>query len=64
MPTLAGGAGPGTASTPVTGQITAVTGRLAIGDTYQMTIPLNRNDATNPYNTVGLGYFLKQTDAL
>ncbi len=25
-------------------------------NTYQMTIPLNRNDATNPYASVGLGF--------
>lgn len=56
VPTLAGGAGPAKVSTQVTGQITAVTGRLAIGDVYSMTIPLNRNDATNPYVSVGLGF--------
>ena len=57
VPTLQGGAGPNKASTQVTGQITAVTGRLAIGDTYQMTIPLARADATNPYTAAdALGF--------
>ena len=49
VPRLVGAAGPGKASTQVTGQVTAVTGRLAIGDPYQMTIALARADATNPY---------------
>ena len=44
-------------STQVTGQITAITGRLAIADTYQMTINLARADATNPYtSTDALGF--------
>jgi len=45
------------ASTQVTGQITAVTGRLAIADTYQMSINLARADATNPYTSANaLGF--------
>lgn len=54
-----GGAGPAKASTQVTGQVTAITGELAIGDPYQMVIPLNRADATNPYtsdDTIGFAF--------
>ena len=47
-PTLVGGAGIAKASTQVTGQFTAVTGRLAIGDLYVMDITLPAGDATNP----------------
>ena len=47
----AGGTGPGKASSQVTGQITAITGQLAIGDTYAMPIALARGDATNPYTS-------------
>ena len=51
------GNGPNKASTQVTGQITATTGNgLAIGDVYAMTISLNRNDATNPYASTGIGF--------
>lgn len=60
-----GGAGPAKASTQVTGQITAVTGELAIGDMYQMVIPLARADATNPYTsdeTVGFAFELHLTN--
>lgn len=60
-----GGAGPAKASTQVTGQVTAVTGELAIGDPYAMTIPLNRADATNPYtsaDTVGFAFELHLTN--
>jgi hypothetical protein len=67
-PTLAGGAGIAKTSTQVTGQFTAVTGRLAIGDIYEMDITFSAGDATNPLaaargiafelhltNTVGVG---------
>ncbi|MCK5643530.1 MAG: hypothetical protein KAJ19_22205 [Gammaproteobacteria bacterium] len=47
-----GGVGPGKVSTQVTGQITAITGQLAIGDPYQMVIPLARADANNPYTSL------------
>ena len=62
---LTGAAGPGKASTQVTGQITAVTGRLAIGDIYVMTIGLARADANNPYtsvNAVGFALEMGLTD--
>jgi hypothetical protein len=68
VPTLAGGAGIAKTSTQVTGQFTAVTGRLAIGDIYTMDITFSAGDATNPLaaaigialeihltNTVGVG---------
>ena len=52
-----GGVGPGKTSTQVTGQIIAITGELAIGDPYQMVIPLARADANNPYtSTDALGF--------
>jgi hypothetical protein len=53
-PTVATGAGIAKASTQVTGQFTAVTGRLAIGDMYTMDITFPFADATNPI-AVALG---------
>jgi hypothetical protein len=53
-PTIATGAGIAKASTQVTGQFTAVTGRLAIGDMYTMDITFPFADATNPI-AVALG---------
>lgn len=47
-PTLAGGAGIAKASTQITGQFTAVTGRLAVGDMYEMDLTFQAGDATNP----------------
>ena len=38
-------------STQITGQVTTVTGRLAIGDLYQMTLSFASGDATNPLST-------------
>jgi hypothetical protein len=46
--TLAGGGGIAKTSTQVTGQFTAVTGRLAVGDIYEMDITFPAGDATNP----------------
>jgi len=48
VPTLVGGAGIAKASTNVTGSFTAVTGRLAIGDMYELDITFVAGDATNP----------------
>ena len=43
-------------STQVTGQVTAVTGRLAAGDIYEMDITFPAGDATNPLAAcVGIG---------
>lgn len=47
-PTLTTAEGVAKASTQVTGQFTAVTGRLAIGDMYEMDITFPFADATNP----------------
>lgn len=46
--TLATGAGFGKASSQITGQVTAVTGRLAAGDLYEMILTFAAGDATNP----------------
>lgn len=46
--TLAGGGGLAKTSTQITGQVTAVTGRLAAGDLYEMTLTFAAADATNP----------------
>jgi hypothetical protein len=46
-----GGTGPDKTSTQVTGQLTAVTGELAIADPYSMSITLPRADADNPYTS-------------
>jgi hypothetical protein len=55
-----GAAGPDKASTQVTGQITAVTGRLAVADVYRMDIPLARADANNPYTSAdAMGFVLE-----
>jgi hypothetical protein len=54
-PTLTTAEGIAKTSTQVTGQFTAVTGRLAVGDVYQMDITFDVSDATNPLaNAVGL----------
>lgn len=47
-PTLTTGAGFAKTSSQVTGQFTAVTGRLAAGDIYKMTFTFSASDGTNP----------------
>ncbi len=47
-PTLVTGAGLEKASTGITGLVTAVTGRLAAGDLYEMTLTFAAADGTNP----------------
>jgi len=51
------------ASTNVTGQFTAVTGRLAVGDIYEMDITFPFADATNPIaNAVGIAFEIHLTN--
>jgi hypothetical protein len=51
------------ASTQVTGQFTAVTGRLAIGDLYTMDITFQAGDATNPLaSAIGIAFELHLTN--
>lgn len=55
-----GGSGPGKASTLVQGTITAVTGQLAIGDSYEMSLAIPSADATNPFtSTDAFGFVLE-----
>jgi len=62
-PTLATAEGVAKASTQVTGQFTAVTGRLAIGDIYEMDITFPFADATNPLaNALGLAMEIHMTN--
>jgi len=62
-PTLATGGGIAKASTQVTGQFTAVTGRLAAGDIYVMDITFTAGDATNPLAAaVGLAFEIHLTN--
>jgi hypothetical protein len=61
--TLAGGAGVAKASTQITGQFTAVTGRLAIGDLYTMDLTFAAGDATNPLaSAVGIAFEFHMTN--
>ena len=51
------------ASTSVTGQFTAVTGRLAVGDLYEMDITFTAGDATNPLATaIGIAFEIHMTN--
>ncbi len=62
-PTLAGAAGIAKASTQVTGQFTAVTGRLAAGDIYTMDITFTSGDATNPLaSALGIAFEIHLTN--
>lgn len=62
-PTLAGGAGIAKASTNITGQFTAVTGRLAIGDMYVMDLTFTAGDATNPLaSALGIAFEIHLTN--
>ena len=47
------------ASSQITGLVTAVTGRLAIGDLYQMTLSFSAGDGTNPLSTATLAIALE-----
>ena len=47
-PTLATAAGFAKTSTGITGQVTTVTGRLAVGDLYEMILTFAQGDGTNP----------------
>jgi hypothetical protein len=62
-PTLVTAEGVAKASTQVTGQFTAVTGRLAIGDLYEMDITFPAGDATNPLLTaLGIAFEIHLTN--
>lgn len=62
-PTLTTAGGFGKASTGITGQVTAVTGRLAIGDLYEMTLTFAQGDATNPLtNAVAIAAEINMTN--
>jgi hypothetical protein len=61
--TLLTGEGVAKASTQITGQFTAVTGRLAVGDIYEMDITFIAGDATNPLATArGLAFEIHLTN--
>lgn len=50
-------------STQITGQFTAVTGRLAIGDLYFMDMTMAAADATNPLtNAIGIAFEIHLTN--
>ncbi len=62
-PTLTTAEGVAKASTQVTGQFTAVTGRLAVGDMYEMDITFPFADATNPLaSAIGLAMEIHLTN--
>jgi hypothetical protein len=62
-PTLITAEGVGKASTQVTGQFTAVTGRLAVGDIYEMDITFPAGDATNPLvDSLGIAFEIHMTN--
>ena len=62
-PTLTTAEGLAKASTQVTGQFTAVTGRLAVGDIYEMDITFDAADATNPLaSALGVAFELHLTN--
>lgn len=62
-PTLVTANGIAKASTSVTGQFTAVTGRLAVGDMYTMDITFTAGDATNPLATaIGIAFEIHLTN--
>lgn len=62
-PTLVTAEGIAKTSTQVTGQFTAVTGRLAVGDVYVMDITFAAADATNPLaSAVGLAFEIHLTN--
>lgn len=64
-PTTAGGAGIAKASTQITGQFTAVTGRLAIGDMYSMDLTFTAADATNPLaSALGIAFEIHMTNTV
>jgi hypothetical protein len=62
-PTLLTAEGVAKASTQVTGQFTAVTGRLAVGDIYIMDITFPAGDATNPLvDALGIAFEIHMTN--
>lgn len=61
--TLAGGGGIAKTSTQITGQFTAVTGRLAVGDLYTMDMTIAFDDATNPLaSAIGIAFEIHLTN--